>query len=60
MTSIDETLKQYGNHEWNYHIFKILGQIRQESIEWAREQNSHYFVVDADNFIAPFTLEYLD
>ena len=54
--SIDETLKQYMPHEWNCHRFKVLGRIRQDSVEYAIKKNSHYFVVDCDNLIVPETL----
>jgi hypothetical protein len=54
--SVDEGLKQYTPHEWNSHRFKVLGKIRQDSIEYAIKKNSHYFVVDCDNLIVPNTL----
>jgi hypothetical protein len=44
-------------HEWNYTRFRILGKIRQDSVDWAYQHNSHYFVADCDNFICPDTLE---
>ena len=56
---ISEQLKDYGNHEWNNHRFQILGKIRQDSVEYAKQLNAHYFVVDCDNFIVPVTLENL-
>ncbi len=55
-SSISETLKKYTEHEWNSERFKILGKIRQESINHAINLNAHYFVVDCDNFITPNTL----
>lgn len=58
-SSIDQKVKNYGQHEWNVHRFKVLGKIRQDSLEWARERNSHYFVADCDNFITPITIESL-
>ena len=58
-TDIDAPLAQFGAHEWNCVRFKILGAIRQASIDWALSHNSHYFVVDCDNFIKPTTLETL-
>jgi FkbM family methyltransferase len=39
--------------------FKVLGKIRQDSVQWARQQSSHYCVVDCDNFIKPHTIEAL-
>jgi len=56
-TDTPEQVQKYGQHEWNYERFKVLGRIRQESIQWAYEHKSHYFVVDCDNFIIPQTLE---
>lgn len=58
-SSINETLKQYDEHEWNSDRFKILGKLRQESINYAIKLNAHYFVVDCDNFITSDTLESL-
>lgn len=55
-SSINSELKKYIGHNWNELRFKILGEIRQESINFAIENNSHYFVVDCDNFINPNTL----
>lgn len=51
------SVKQYVGRDWNCTRFKVLGQIRQESINWAYEHNSHYFVADCDNFIYPHTIE---
>lgn len=58
-TNISDTLKIYGHHEWNAERFKILGKIRQDSINYAISLNAHYFVVDCDNFITPLTLKQL-
>lgn len=56
---VAEQIQQFGQHEWNATRFKILGKIRNDSIVWAYLQNSHYFVVDCDNFIKPHTLQAL-
>lgn len=56
---VPEQVQQYKQHEWNCVRFKVLGKIRQDSIRWAYEHRSHYFVVDCDNFIKPHTLETL-
>lgn len=56
-TDVPQQIQKYGQHEWNGERFKILGKIRQDSIIWAYEHNSHYFVVDCDNFIKPHALE---
>jgi hypothetical protein len=57
--SVSEQLKNYSNHEWNVDRFHILGKIRQESVDYAKQLNAHYFVIDCDNFIVPETLERL-
>lgn len=51
------SVKQFVQHEWNCTRFKVLGKIRQESLDWAYNHNSHYFVADCDNFIYPHTVE---
>jgi len=56
---IDETLLQWSNHEWNPHRFKILGDIRQKSIEFAIREGADYFIADADNIILPNTIHRL-
>ena len=56
-SDVDEPVQQFGQHEWTYERFKVLGKIRQDSVDWAYAQNSHYFVVDCDNFVGPDTLE---
>lgn len=58
-SNVIEQVEKFGQHEWNSQRFKVLGKIRQESVKWAHEHNSHYFVVDCDNFIKPQTLEFL-
>jgi hypothetical protein len=56
-TDVDVPVEQFGQHEWNYTRFKVLGDIRQASVDWAYQNNSHYFVADCDNFIHPDTIE---
>jgi len=56
-TNVDVPVEQYGQHEWNGDRFKVLGKIRQDSVDWAFANASHYFVVDCDNFILPDTLQ---
>jgi hypothetical protein len=56
-TDVAEPVQQFGQHEWNYTRFKVLGKIRQDSVNWAKKNNSHYFVADCDNFICPDTIE---
>ena len=54
---VEENIQKYKEREWNNLRFKILGKIRYESVQWALENNSHYFVIDCDNFIKPYTIE---
>lgn len=58
-TDVSENITQYKQHEWNQTRFKVLGKIRKESMEWAYQHGSHYFVADCDNFIYPGTIESL-
>lgn len=58
-SSVDEEIKKYGQHEWNTQRFKVLGRIRQDSIRYAIDHGTCYFVVDCDNFILPHTLRML-
>lgn len=56
-TDVAERVEEYKQHEWNGVRFKVLGKIRQDSVNWAHEHNSHYFVIDCDNFVLPETVE---
>ncbi|WP_312340170.1 glycosyltransferase family 2 protein [Anaerospora hongkongensis] len=58
-SDVDEQVQLYSPHDWNDLKLTVLKRLRQESIEWARARDTHYFVVDCDNFIAPDTLEVL-
>jgi Glycosyl transferase family 2 len=58
-SDVEEQVQQYGQHEWNGIRFKVLGKIRQNSVDWAIKNRSHYFVIDCDNFICPDTLSCL-
>lgn len=58
-SDVKERVQDFGQHEWNCTRFKVLGKIRQDSMDWAYAHNSHYFVVDCDNFVLPNTLESL-
>lgn len=47
-------------HEWTSDRFKLLGTIRNKSLQKTKDYHcDYYFVVDCDNFIAPFTLKEL-
>jgi len=56
-TNVDEPIEQFKQHEWNYTRFRILGAIRQNSVDWAYQNSSHYFVADCDNFICSNTIQ---
>lgn len=58
-SDVEEPVQDYGPHDWNPVKLSVLTRLRQESINWARAKETHYFVVDCDNFIVPETLEML-
>ena len=58
-SDVTENVQNYDPHEWNGLRFRVLGKIRQNSLNFAIEKGSHYFVADCDNFISYDTLELL-
>jgi hypothetical protein len=59
-TDIEGAPKEHGRMEWTEERFKILGKIRQDSVNYASAIGAdYYFVVDCDNFITPSTLKSL-
>jgi len=56
-TNVPQKVEFFKPHEWNWIRFKVLGKIRQDSLKWAKDKHSHYFVSDCDNFILPNTIE---
>lgn len=58
-SNVDENVQQFSPHQWNPTRFKVLANIRQKSVEWALQNESHYFVIDCDNFIHSDTLNEL-
>ena len=56
-SDIDSYLLELEEHHWNKERWKILGEIRNSSIEYAKEVNADYVVVDCDNFISPNAVE---
>ena len=56
-SSLSPALKDMSHRDWNAHRFYILGQIRQDSVDYAAKYGWHYFVADCDNFITPNTLK---
>lgn len=58
-SDVPEPVHEYGAHEWNPLRLKVLGRLRQQSVEWAQDRGTHYFIADCDNFISPDTLQTL-
>ncbi|MEK3716552.1 MULTISPECIES: glycosyltransferase family 2 protein [unclassified Paenibacillus] len=58
-SDVEESVQDFTPHEWNDLRLRVIAKIRQESIEWAKARDSHYFVPDCDNFIISDTLESL-
>lgn len=56
-SDVVERVEDFKPHEWNAIRFKVLGEIRNNSLAWAYQKKSNYFVIDCDNFILPHTLE---
>lgn len=58
-SDVPEPVQNFGVHEWNAMRFDVLGALRQDGIEKAKELGYHYFVADVDNFLLPETLRTL-
>jgi hypothetical protein len=58
-SSINSELSTIENHDWTYNRFKILGDIRQKSVEFAKDQGADYFVADIDNIVGSDTISSL-
>lgn len=58
-SDVQEAVQEFKPHEWNSIRFKVLGEIRNQSLRWAYEHKSHYVVIDCDNFVLPHTVESL-
>lgn len=59
-SDVSERVQEYALHEWNSTRFRVLGYIRQVSLQKAIEQNCEfYFTADVDNFLRPSTLREL-
>ena len=57
---VAQPVESFGVHEWNATRFKVLGHIRNVSLQKTREHDcDFYFVCDVDNFIRPCTLSEL-
>jgi protein YibB len=57
---VEEPVEQFLPHEWNSTRFRVLGQIRNVSLQKTLEHGcDFYFVSDTDNFIRSCTLKEL-
>jgi tetratricopeptide (TPR) repeat protein len=57
---VEENVQTFATHEWNATRFRVLGHIRNVSMQRALERGcDFYFVADVDNFIRPATLREL-
>jgi len=55
-SGVDASIAALGNHEWSQNRFRVLGAIRQASVEFALAEGADYFVADTDNMIRPTTI----
>jgi GR25 family glycosyltransferase involved in LPS biosynthesis len=59
-SDVSDRVERFREHEWNEVRFKVLGRIRNISLEKTAEHGcDFYFVADVDNFIRPVTLREL-
>ena len=59
-SDVTDRVEEFSEHEWNPTRFQVLGQIRNRSLQRARElECEFYFVADVDNFIRRSTLREL-
>jgi glycosyltransferase involved in cell wall biosynthesis len=57
---VADRVEQFGVHEWNPTRFRVLGHIRNVSLQRALDHDcAFYFVADVDNFVRPCTLREL-
>jgi len=54
--SVDASIAAQDNHDWTPNRFRVLGAIRQASVDFARAEGADYFVADTDNMIRPTTI----
>jgi len=58
--SITKELQGFDLHEWNGTRLRVMARLRQESIDYARENDfDYYFCADVDNFFKKDTLKSL-
>jgi GR25 family glycosyltransferase involved in LPS biosynthesis/glycosyltransferase involved in cell wall biosynthesis len=59
-SDVADRVEEFSEHEWNPTRFRVLGHIRNRSLQRARELDCEfYFVADVDNFIRRSTLREL-
>jgi glycosyltransferase involved in cell wall biosynthesis/SAM-dependent methyltransferase len=59
-SDVVDRVEQFREHEWNATRFRVLGDIRNKSLQRARElECEFYFVADVDNFLRRSTLREL-
>ena len=59
-SSVNSEVKEYAIHEWNRTRYKVMAEIRQTSLNYAKEHDfDFYFTSDVDNFLLPSTLSSL-
>ena len=59
-SDVPDPVEQFASHEWNQIRFRVLGRIRNISLQRALgHECDFYFVADVDNFIRPCTLREL-
>jgi glycosyltransferase involved in cell wall biosynthesis/SAM-dependent methyltransferase len=58
--NVETNVEQFAVHEWNATRFRVLGHIRNVSLNRALDEKcDFYFVADLDNFVRPETLREL-
>ena len=58
-SDVNSEVKKFDAHEWNDTRFKTLALIRQQSIQYAMDNNMDYIVIDVDNYIKPNVIQNL-
>jgi GR25 family glycosyltransferase involved in LPS biosynthesis len=59
-SDVADRVEEFSEHEWNVTRFRVLGEIRNRSLQRTRELDCEfYFVADVDNFVRRSTLREL-
>jgi hypothetical protein len=56
-SSVNSSITDLGNKEWTFERLRIMGELRNKSIEFAISENADYFTVDADILLKPHTID---